>query len=56
MLGGLSDDARTEAWAEIEEALRRYQKGDAGFEGLASSTSPWAPGERRALAGVRLTE
>jgi len=33
MLGGLSDDARTEAWAEIEEALRRYQKGDAGFEG-----------------------
>ena len=33
MLGGLSDAAKAEAWAEIEEALRRYQKGDAGFEG-----------------------
>jgi len=33
MLGGLSDADKADAWAEIEEALGRYHKGDAGFEG-----------------------
>lgn len=32
MLGGLSDSEKDEAWAEIEESLRRFE-GPAGFEG-----------------------
>jgi hypothetical protein len=32
MLGGLSDQEKAEAWAEIEETLRQFE-GPAGFEG-----------------------
>jgi len=32
MLSGLSDDGRADAWAEIEQELRRFE-GDGGFEG-----------------------
>ncbi len=32
MLSGLDDGGRAEAWSEIEESLRKFER-DGGFEG-----------------------